>query len=219
MRRTGLLAALAAGLGLAACGGGTTTNTVTVTTTVTAPAPAASTPTASAPTTSTSPGTDTTATTTNPEQAATPLPAGVVAAEGTYKMHTRKSDFSGENISVDDEFPTDSEWVFATACRGDRCSLQMRRELGSGAFKNVTLDPDPARPNVYVGETSGTTGCANAERSPTKQRYSVRLTAPEDVSGRRTARRMDVYFTETARGCSLSTVARGVVSWRGNRKG
>jgi|1185.fasta_scaffold144944_1 hypothetical protein len=213
MRRTGLLAALAA-LGLAACGGGTTTKTVTVTKTITAPATPAP---ATTPT-----GTDTTATATTPtdgETGATPLPAGVVAADGTYKMRTRKSDYTGENIAVDDEFPTDSEWVFTTACRRDRCSLQMRRELGSGAFKNVTLDPDPGRPNVFVGETSGTTGCANDERSPTKQRYSVRLTAPEDVGGRRTARRMDVYFSETARGCELSTVARGVVSWRGNRKG
>jgi len=206
MRRTGLLATFAA-LGLAACGGGTTTETVTVTQTVTAPAPTSSAPA----------GTGATATTTNPEAAAPPLPAGVVAADGTYKMHTRNADFTGENITVDDEFPSDSEWVFTTTCRGERCSLQMRRELGSGAFKNVTLDADPARPNVFVGETSGTTGCASAERSPTRQRYSVRLTAPEDVGGRPTARRMDVYFTETARGCSLSTVARGVVSWRGNR--
>jgi hypothetical protein len=218
MRRTVLLSTLAV-LGLAACGGSTTTKTVTVTKTVTAPAPATSTPTASAPATTTPAGTDTTATTTNPEQAATPLPQGVVAADGTYKMRTRKSDYTGENIAVDDEFPSDTEWIFTTACQGDRCNLQMRRELGSGAFKNVTLDPDPSRPNVYVGETSGTTGCANDERSPTKQRYSVRLTAPEDVSGRQTAQRMDVYFTETARGCSLSTTARGVVSWRGNRKG
>jgi hypothetical protein len=217
MRRTGLLAALAA-LGVAACGGGTATRTVTVTKTVTAPAPTASAPTTPAPATTPPAGTDTTATT-NPEAAAAPLPAGVVAADGTYKMRTRKSDYTGENIAVDDEFPSDSEWVFATACRGNRCSVQMRRELGSGAFKNVTLDPDPGRPNVFVGETSGTTGCANEERSPTKQRYSVRLTAPEDVGGRQTAQRMDVYFTETARGCSLSTVARGVVSWRGNRNG
>jgi hypothetical protein len=218
MRRTGLLATLTA-LGLAACGGSTTTKTVTVTKTVTAPAAAPATTPTPAPTASAPAGTDTTATTTNPEQAATPLPAGVVAADGTYKMRTRKADYTGENIAVDDEFPSDSEWIFTTACQGDRCSLQMRRELGSGAFKNVTLDPDPSRPNVYVGETSGTTGCANDERSATNQRYSVRLTAPEDVSGRQTAQRMDVYFTETARGCSLSTVARGVVSWRGNRKG
>jgi hypothetical protein len=141
----------------------------------------------------------------------------VIAADGTYKMRTRKSDYTGENTAVDDEFPTDSEWVFTTTCQGSDCVVQMRRELGSGAFKNVTLEPDPAREGVYVAETSGTTGCANDERSPTKQRYSVRLTAPEDVNGRSTARRMDVYFTEVARGCKLSSLARGVVSWRGNR--
>jgi hypothetical protein len=30
---------------------------------------------------------------------------------------------------------------------------------------------------------------------------------------------MDVYFTEEARACALSSVARGVVSWRGSREG
>ena len=59
------------------------------------------------------------------------------------------------------------------------------------------------------------------ERPPVahQQRYSVRLTAPEHVNGRLTAKRMDVYFTEEARGCSLSCVARGVVSWRGSLEG
>ena len=71
---------------------------------------------------------------------------------------------------------------------------------------------------TYVGETSGKTGCANEESSPTRQRYSVRLTAPMEVGARSEARTMDVYFTEVARGCSLSRVARGVVSWRGIRK-
>jgi hypothetical protein len=45
------------------------------------------------------------------------------------------------------------------------------------------------------------------------------LTAPTDVNGRATARRIDVYFTEVARGCSLRTAAHGVVSWRVSRKG
>jgi hypothetical protein len=134
-------------------------------------------------------------------------------------MRTRKSSFTGENTAVDDEFPTDSEWVFKTVCQGDDCTIEMRRELQSGAFKNVTLQPDPERAGVYSAETSGKTGCANDEESPTKQRYSLRLTAPAEVNGRATARRMDVYFTELARGCSLSRVARGVVSWRGSRKG
>ncbi len=214
MRRAGILLTFAA-CGLAACGGGTTTKTVTVTKTVTTPA---TTP-APAPGAATTPTTGaTTPTETTPEAAATPLPAGVVAADGTYKMRTRRSDYTGENTAVDDEFPTDSEWIFATTCQGSDCVVQMRRELQSGAFKNVTLKPDPARTGVFVAETSGTTGCANDDTSPTKQRYSIRLTAPTDVTGRQTAQRMDVYFTEVARGCSLSSVARGVVSWRGNRK-
>jgi hypothetical protein len=219
MRRSGVLVLLVtATCALGACGGGTTTKTVTVTKTVTAPA--ASTPAATAPATTPTNPEDTTQATT-PEAGgvtATPLPDGVIAADGKYKMRTRKSDYTGENISVDDEFPSDTEWIFTTACQGSDCSLSMRRELGSGAFKNVTLTPDPSRAGVYVGLTAGTTGCANDRRSSTKQRYSVRLTAPGDVNGRQTAQRMDVYFTETARGCSLSSLARGVVSWRGNRE-
>ena len=225
MRRTVTLLILASG-GLAACGGGTT-KTVTITKTVTAPAstpaPAGGATTPTTPTTgATTPEGETTGeggTTPESGTAATPLPAGVVAADGTYAMRTRRSDYSGENTAVDDEFPRDSEWIFATTCQGSDCVIQMRRELGSGAFKNVTLKPDPARAGVYVAETSGTTGCATDDTSPTKQRYSIRLTAPTDVNGRQTAKRMDVYFTEVARGCSLSSVARGVVSWRGNRKG
>jgi hypothetical protein len=214
MRRASILALLAAG-GLAACGGGTTAKTVTVTKTVTVSAPPASAP-ATTPT-----ATDPAATATTPadgETAAAPLPDGVVAADGKYRMRTRKSDYTGENIAVDDSFPSDSEWVFTTTCEGTECALAMRRELGSGAFKNVTLGPDPDREGVYVGTTSGTTGCATGARSPTKQRYSVRLTAPEQVNGRLTAKRMDVYFTEVARSCKLSSLARGVVSWRGNRE-
>ena len=213
MRRTGIVITLAA-CGLAACGGSTQTKTVTVTKTVTAPAQTQ----ASAPPATSAPATTPPATTPEATPATAPLPAGIVGADGTYKMRTRDSDYSGENIAVDDEFPSDSEWVFTTGCQGQDCTVQMRRELGSGAFKNVTLQPDPARAGVYVGETSGKTGCANDESSPTKQRYSIRLTAPMDIGGRSEARTMDVYFTETARGCSLSRLARGVVSWRGIRK-
>ena len=216
MRRTWIVISLAAAA-LAACGGSTQTKTVTVTKTVTAPAQSQ----ASAPPPASSAPSTTPTTTTAPEgetTASTPLPTGIVGADGTYKMRTRHSDYTGENISVDDEFPTDSEWVFTTTCQAQDCTIQVRRELGSGAFKNVTLEPDPDRENVYVGETSGKTGCANEESSPTRQRYSVRLTAPMDVGARSEARTMDVYFTEVARGCSLSRVARGVVSWRGIRK-
>ena len=193
---TVLLPLLAAGL--VACGGGTTTKTVTETKTVTVTAPGSA---QAAP---------------QGDPSADPLPAGVVAIEGTYAMRTRKADYTGENTTVDDEFPTDSEWTFMTRCESDACTVSMRRELGSGAFKNLTLRPDPARENVYEADTSGTTGCASGgHTSPTKQHYSLKLSAPVDVGGRRTARLVDAYFTETAHGCTLSHTARGVVSWRG----
>jgi hypothetical protein len=44
----------------------------------------------------------------------------------------------------------------------------------------------------------------------------VRVTAADDVNGRQTAKRMDVYFTEATKECKLSDNSRGVVSWRGS---
>lgn len=187
--------------GLTACGGSTTTKTVTETKTVTVTAPGAA------------------QATPEGDPSAAPLPSGVVAVDGTYAMRTRKADYEGENTSVDDEFPTETEWVFKTQCQGDACSLAMRRELGSGAFKNVTLQADPDREGVYVADTTGTTGCATgSNKPPTKQHYSVRITAQDDVDGRPTAKRLDVYFTESTKGCKLSkgATARGIVSWRGS---
>jgi hypothetical protein len=196
---TALLLALAAGL--AACGGSTTTRTVTETKTVTVTAPGSA---QAAP---------------QGDSSAAPLPAGVVAIEGTYAMRTRKADYTGENTTVDDEYPTDSEWIFKTSCQGDACTVAMRRELGSGAFKNLTLQPDPERENVYAADTSGTTDCANGgHTSPTTQHYSLKLGSPVDVGGRQTARLVDAYFTETAHNCTYSDNARGVVSWRGKLK-
>jgi hypothetical protein len=213
MRRNGPGLLLVA-VGLAACGGSTQTKTVTVTKTVTAPASTQ----AQAPTTS-APATSTPATSTGAEGAtpAEPLPAGVVAAEGTYRMRFRSSDYSGENIVVSDAYPNPADWKFTTTCQGAGCTIQMQRQLQSGAYKNVTLQQDPDRPNVFAGESSGTVECASNGHARVKQRYSVRLTAPEDVNGRQTAARMDAYFTESTRACPLADLSRGVVSWRGTR--
>jgi hypothetical protein len=39
---------------------------------------------------------------------------------------------------------------------GRRMHDQMQRQLESGAYKNVTLQQDPNRPNVFVGASTGT---------------------------------------------------------------
>lgn len=184
---------------LGACGGDEETRTVveTVTTTVAAPP--------------TTPPDDTGTPT---ETAATPLPSGVVTAEGTYTMKLKESDYEGENTTVDDEFPRESQWTFTTQCTGSDCTVQMRRELDSGAFKTLTLEPSD-RPNVLEATSTGKTGCASKEEpADTRQRYSVKLNSPEDVDGRQTARKLDVYFTETTNACTVKP-ARGIVSWRG----
>src|SRR3954469_3425730 len=113
MRRNGLGLLLVA-CGLAACGGSTQTKTVTVTKTVTAPASTqAQAPTTPAPATST-PTTSTGAEGATPAQ---PLPAGVAAADGTYRMRFRNSDYTGENIVVSEGEPDPADWKFATTCQ------------------------------------------------------------------------------------------------------
>jgi hypothetical protein len=213
MGRNGLGLLLVA-CGLAACGGSTRTKTVTVTKTVTAPASTqAPAPTASAPAAST-PATSTGAEGATPAPA---LPAGVIAADGTYRMRFRDSDYTGENIVVSDQYPDPADWKFATTCQGATCTIQMQRLLESGAYKNVALRQDPSRPNVFAGESTGTVECASHGHVPAKQRYSVRLTAPDNLNGRQTAARLDAYFTESTRACPLADLSRGVVSWRGSR--
>src|SRR3954451_14725200 len=95
--------------GLAACGGSTQTKTVTVTKTVTAPASTQ----AQAPPATTPATTSTGAEGATPAQ---PLPAGVVAADGTYRLRYRSSDYTGENIVVSDSRPDPASWKFVTTC-------------------------------------------------------------------------------------------------------
>jgi hypothetical protein len=132
-------------------------------------------------------------------------------------MRFRNSDYSGENIVVSEEEPDPADWKFTTTCQGTTCTVQMQRLLESGAYKNVALQQDPSRPNVFVGTSTGTAECADNSHAPVKQRYSIRLTGPEMLNGRQTAARIDAYFTESTRDCSLADLARGVVSWRGHR--
>ena len=145
-----------------------------------------------------------------------PLPSGVIAADGTYAMKVRRSDWEGENTTVDDQFGGD-RWSFRTECAGTDCTIQMRRELGSGGFKSLSLRPSD-RPNVFEAESKGSTNCATNKKAPTKQRYSVKLSGPIDVGGRQTARTVDAFFTETTNGCTVKP-ARGIVSWRGRLDG
>lgn len=149
---------------------------------------------------------------------AEPLPEGVVGADGTYTMKVKKSDYEKENLIVDEESPSESEWKFVTTCRGSACSVDMKRELGSGGFKELTLRPVPGRRNVFAGKSTSRDECLlNPKSVATRQRYSIRLHDAVDRNGRRTARRIDAYLTETTAGCSPGTS--GALSWRGTLKG
>jgi hypothetical protein len=192
----------AAALSLAACGGDEEVQTRTIVETVTVEAPPASAGAQPPPTAQDTP-------------AGEPLPPGVVAADGTYAMETKDTDFVNSNTTVDDRFPTGSEWDFTTTCTGPECTVEMRRELQSGGYKTLMLMPVEDREGVFEVESTGTTECAiGSEEPPTDQRYSLKLNAPEDVGGRQTATRIEVYFTEETEGCT-DDGARGMVSWTG----
>jgi hypothetical protein len=151
-----------------------------------------------------------------------PLPPGVVGVDGTYAMTVRDSDSDG-GLSPD-RGSRSSEWVFATSCAGVDCTIEMRRELASGAFKTLTLTPAAGREGVFEADSTGTTDCTfgPSDEASTDQRYSIKLNAPQDVAGRQTATRIDAYFTEETSGCDPlprpgggDTVQRGTVSWTG----
>jgi hypothetical protein len=149
---------------------------------------------------------------------AEPLPDGVVGADGTYTMRVKSSDYEKENLIVDETSPSVSEWRFATTCRGSTCSIRMMRQLGSGGFKTLTLRPAEGRRSVFEGTATSSDECLlKPKQVATRQRYSIRLHSAVDRNGRRTARRIDAFLTETAAGCSKGT--RGALSWHGALKG
>jgi hypothetical protein len=164
------------------------------------------------------------ATTTAPESSAEdstpakPLPKGVTGADGTYTMRVKHSDYDEENLIVNEQSPSESDWKFATTCRGSTCSIRMMRQLESGGYKTLTLRPVAGRPSVFEGTATSSKECLiKPKKVATRQRYSIRLHSAADVNGRRTARRIDAFLTETTSGCTPGT--RGVLSWHGALKG
>jgi hypothetical protein len=145
------------------------------------------------------------------------LPPNFVAVEGSYQMEFNRLDFDDYNIVADDKFPTESQWEFTTQCAGGRCTVEMRRELESGAFKTLSLEPAEGRPGVFEADSSGPTSCVTGSRRPeTEQRYSIRATSPEAIEGRPTATRIEAYLTKTTDdGCNPGDPDRGSVSWKG----
>lgn len=219
MRRpfTILPAVLVLALGLAACGDDEP-ETKTVVQTVTAPAATPSaTPAATPDATTGASGATGPSGATGTAEALPPLPAGVTGIDGTYEVEHRRSDYEGENTTTEDRFGGD-EWVFKTTCEAEDCTVLMRRELGNGSYKNVTLEPDADREGVFAGRSTGRTGCATSDARPNaRQRYSVKINKTADVDGRPTGTVLDIYYSETTNGCK-NRPASGTVSWRAVRE-
>lgn len=94
----------------------------------------------------------------------------------------------------------------------------MMRQLESGGYKTLTLRAVAGRSSVFEGATTSTAECLIKPRKvATSQRYSVRLHSAIDGNGRRIARLVDTFLTETTTGCTKGT--RGVLSWHGALKG
>lgn len=206
MQKLAATSVLVAGaVALGACGDDDEKQAKTIVQTVTAPAAPQTPPPVSTTPTETQPPAPTTP--------ARPLPEGVVGADGTYTMEVEESDYEGENL-IQDEVSPPSDWRFTTTCEGETCSVRMRRELESGGFKMVTLQPAEGRPNVYEGRATSTDEClVDPKKATTRQRYAVRLVGEVDGTGRPTAKRIDVYLTERAPTCSKET--KGTIFWRG----
>ena len=105
---------------------------------------------------------------------AKPLPKGVTGADGTYTMRVSHHDYDKENLIVAEESPFVSDWKFATTCQGSTCSIHMMRQLESGGYKTLTLQPVEGRPSVFEGTstarridaflTETTSGCTPGTR-------------------------------------------------------
>lgn len=161
----------------------------------------------------TAPGQTTPAATTT---AAAPLPGGRAAVDGTYLMRVRHTDYEGQNIVASYQDGEESQWPIATVCDGQTCTLEVRRELESGAFENFTLSEIKDR--SYAAPSTGKTECivGASGKVPATQRLAVRVSGIADIGGRLIAQRLDAYMTVSAT-CGDDPV-RGVISWRGTRQ-
>lgn len=143
------------------------------------------------------------------------LPGGRAAVDGRYRMRVRRTDYDGQNIVSRVADGDESTWPISTSCREAACRLDVRRELASGAFENLTLRE--VRESTYATSSTGATECivGASGKVSSRQRLSLRVTGVEQIDGRPTAQRVDAYLTIRAR-CGDDPV-RGVISWRGTR--
>lgn len=204
-----------AALALAGCGGSDKTKTIVRTVVKTEVA---------APTTPTVPtATETTDTTTAPAETPDPvadLPAGTPALQGEFDM-TVKSSRSETFIDVNEDEGDERKWFATMRCDGERCTVDLRRELPQGGFKTVTLRQDgDDRRRYAANSTGGEDVCTTIKPAgPPAQRLSVRVTGTQDVAGQETATRLDGYLTVRQTCKSPPNVYRpkAVVMFRGGR--
>lgn len=200
--------AVAGSLLVSACGDQQATKTETVVQTVreSPPAPATEGQTTTSDASSTGP-------------AGPPLPDGLYGADGGYAMKVEDEDYKGLNQDIS----SNRVWKFTTTCDGAECAIDMRRQLDSGGYKPIKLKPAEGRSNAYVGTSGGSYKCRyrgpgsnDGQTVATRQRYSVRLSAPAERKGRETAQTIDVYATESTKKCGGDI--RSIVHLKGRRE-
>lgn len=149
-----------------------------------------------------------------------PLPDGLYGADGGYAMKVEDEDYNG----LTQDASSNRVWKFTTTCDGADCAIDMRRELESGGYKPIKLKPVEDRSNAYVGTSGSSYKCRyrgpgtenEGQTVATRQRYSVRLSAPSERKGRKTAQTIDVYVTESTKKCGGD--ARSIVHLKGSRE-
>ncbi len=119
-----------------------------------------------------------------------PLPDGVAAVQGRYRMEYL--DYSPSGYTLGGTYTGNEEqWNAETSCTGQSCTVNLRRALQSGGFKNYKLTS--SAPKKYAGTFSAEADICEADPAITvKERVSIQTSRVADLGGTPTVTGLDV---------------------------
>lgn len=112
----------------------------------------------------------------------------------------------------------EEQWNAETSCTGQSCTVNLRRALQSGGFKNYKLTS--SAPKKYAGTFSAEADICEADPAITvKERVSIQTSRVADLGGTPTVTGLDVYIKQTGLCPESGDRVEASGTWRGSRIG
>jgi len=109
------------------------------------------------------------------------------------------------------------QWNAETTCSGTTCTVQLRRALETGGFKNYRLRS--IAPKKYAGTFAARVECGGDEPATVRERVSIQTAKTQDLEGIPTVTGIDVIVKQTGRRPEDGDRIAASATWRGARIG